>query len=232
MAWSKGACFLVFCGMLTTNPLAAPPRTAPDRILRVSQDGILTLSEAGPAVLEGVVYPDGYLATRWLSRRLAAPVTVRTLGRDRYGRRRILAFAGGGTVQEAMLRDGAALAYDHDSLPQMPQFLAAEKEARSHRRGIWAGRDLVLSPAEAGDHRGEFHLVQGVVRRIYVGKSATDLNFGEDWHSDFSARIAGRSRRAFAIENLAGKTVRVRGLIEEENGPMIRLDRPEQLEVP
>ena len=60
------------------------------------------------------------------------------------------------------------------------------------------------------------------------------LNFGADWRTDFTVRIDERFADRFDVEDLEALEsyrVRVRGVIVDENGPMIRLAYPGRLEV-
>ncbi|MEQ1716108.1 MAG: thermonuclease family protein, partial [Hyphomicrobium sp.] len=62
------------------------------------------------------------------------------------------------------------------------------------------------------------------------------LNFGADWRSDFSVRIAKsiideNPDWEEGLENLKDKTIEVRGWIERRNGPQIVISRPEEIAV-
>ena len=126
-----------------------------------------------------------------------------------------------------MLRDGAAVVFSMGEVPASLQ--AAEASARSGRRGLWAQPGFVLTPQEAASHIGEFHVIEGVVTRVYEAKTVTYLNFGARWQEDFSVRIGGRARKEFPTVT-AGQKLRVRGTLMQENGPMLKLSSPSQLE--
>ncbi|MDH5799092.1 MAG: hypothetical protein OEZ19_11040, partial [Paracoccaceae bacterium] len=62
------------------------------------------------------------------------------------------------------------------------------------------------------------------------------LNFGADWRSDFTVKITSRSRKLFEAEGfdfpaMENRTIRVRGWLDEMNGPMIEATHPEQIEL-
>jgi hypothetical protein len=62
------------------------------------------------------------------------------------------------------------------------------------------------------------------------------LNFGADWKYDFTATIAPEDMKTFRAagidpESYAGKTVRVRGIIEWHNGPEIEIASPDDIEI-
>lgn len=97
------------------------------------------------------------------------------------------------------------------------------------------GKSILISAENAAQHIGEFYVVEGKITKIYEGKSATYINFGDDWHTDFSVMIQAKHRRSMKalLSGLkAGDRVQVRGFIYEENGPMIALSHSDNIEVP
>ena len=158
--------------------------------------------------------------------------------RDRYGR----LVAGvrrddGLSVQDALVRRGLARV-----LPGLgdstlaASLLASEDAARRAGRGIWAdARFRVRTPDALAADVGSYQLVEGrVVQAMRVGPRLY-LNFGDDWQTDFTVVIAARALKHFDFgvdpARLAGRTVRVRGIIEDLNGPLIEIDEPAALEV-
>src|SRR3546814_10312670 len=124
-----------------------------------------------------------------------------------------------------------------DNTAAVPEMLTLERRARAARRGIWADPFYaVLDPQDAGRLVDSFQIVEGriveaaeVRRRIY-------LNFGQDWHEDFTVTIAPADRRAFSEADLDpagwdGRRIRVRGWIGEYNGPVIDATHPAQIEL-
>jgi hypothetical protein len=62
------------------------------------------------------------------------------------------------------------------------------------------------------------------------------LNFGRRYTTDFSAMIPRRNARQFTAagivpRQLQDKRIRVRGVVEGRNGPVIEASRPEQIEL-
>ena len=62
------------------------------------------------------------------------------------------------------------------------------------------------------------------------------LNFGSDWRTDFTVRIDPADASRFETAGmdllaLEGQVIRVRGWVQDENGPMIRVDHPERIEL-
>ncbi len=225
-------CCVMFCCISFPSLTAAKKESLVQQMQLVSAvkyDGTLQLASSGNAVFQHLVWPDTALAEAWLAQHiLQQKVTFTTGEEDRYGRLQITSEAAMGA-----LRDGAAMLYATEgNIPE--SWKGAEKEARNEKRGIWANSAFVLTPEITANHMGEFHAVEGRITRIYEGKSATYLNFGADWHSDFSVMIAAKHRRSMKplLASLkAGNVVSVRGTIYEENGPMIALTHADNLEV-
>ncbi len=87
---------------------------------------------------DGREWPCGRLARAHLRKLVRGrSLTCRTVDEDRYGRIVARCVTDGGLdVAERMVRDGWAVAYMRHS----PLYVAAERDAREARRGIWAGR--------------------------------------------------------------------------------------------
>lgn len=154
--------------------------------------------------------------------------------------RRLLAHveADGVWLQGEMLRRGLARVYTFpDNVARAADLYAAERAARAAGRGIWALRAYRIRTAEdAADAIGTFQLVEGTPLDVATVRGRTYLNYGRDWRTDFtasvSARAAGRFRAAgIDLKSLAGRRLRVRGWLTRQNGAMIRLTHPEQIEI-
>lgn len=208
---------------------AAPAGAQQTKVLAVEEGGTLRLETGEKAVLLNLYFPDSALAQNWLAEHvLQQKIAYETHGEDRYGATRITT-----PIAEKMLRDGAAMVYASDG--EIPAaWKAAEAAARAEKRGLWAQENVLLTPENAAQHLGGFHGVEGRITRIYEGKRATYLNFGEDWHSDFSVTLSAKARRSMKpmLQQLKpGMQVRVRGAIYEENGPMMQLFNANNLEI-
>ncbi len=83
---------------------------------------------------------------------------------------------------------------------------------------------------------GRFTLVEGRVVSVRESGGTIYVNFGRRWTEDFTVTVQRRLERTFGaagleLKSLAGRTVRVRGVIEERGGPWIEASRPEQIEI-
>lgn len=187
----------------------------------------LQLAHSGRAVFADLIFPDTATAESWLSQHvLQHELTFEPVGEDRYGRLLIRSDA-----ETAMLHDGVGFAFSNKPISR--EMLTAEATAHQAKRGIWASTALCVTPENAAEHLQQFVIVEGIITHLYKGRSGTYLNFGADWKTDFSIGIAKRYQRSFPLLDTLkeGSHVRVRGVVIEENGPMIQITRPEQLEL-
>lgn len=227
-------------------PQCAGAGTDRGEIEHVMAGGALVLKGGRAAVLEGLLLPKpGEGGAEQSSRALSAMVTGKfaTLAvpaprEDRHGRLRAQVAVSGEWVQEAMLREGFArvsLLPTHSQCAK--EMYEAEAAAREARRGIWAlPKYAVRSPENLGRDRGTFQIVEGKVVSAAVKGGRAYLNFSGDWKNDFTVTIAPDDMKTFRKRHVnprdyAGKTVRVRGLIDWYRGPEIELMGPESIEV-
>lgn len=233
MRWAFILAALFFC--CTTTDSFAAAKTAKkevqiERVVAVKPDGMLQLSSSGVAVLADIVSPREDAIGLWLAEyTLQKEFTFRVIGENRYGHALVES-----SLQPDLLNDGAAVFYAASGKIGK-EWRVAEERARVARRGVWddRGESILIGVPEAGKVIGEFRVVEGRITRIYEAKTATYLNFGEDWQTDFSIAIAAKYRRNMntLLEGLkAGDHLRVRGYIVEENGPMIYLHHADNLE--
>ncbi|MFZ5929614.1 MAG: thermonuclease family protein [Pseudomonadota bacterium] len=139
-------------------------------------------------------------------------------------------------IQGEMLRLGLARVYTFsDNRAMAPEMLVLEREARNARRGIWAHDFYAVRHAENLDGlEDSFQLVQGKVLKFAKISDYMFLNFGADYKTDFTVVIDRKDWPRFAAtapEGYTGRTVSVRGWLEQWNGPMLRISHPEQIEV-
>ena len=165
--------------------------------------------------------------------------------KDRYGRALAQLFVREGDsevwLQQAMLAAGQARVYSYaDNRACLATLLAVEARARADRLGIWGNPyysvRMADRPQALAGHEGRYELVEG---RVLVAEKAGGrvyLNFGRNWTEDFTAVIGDKALRLFAESGpdplaLGGALVRVRGWIDEKDGPRLEVTHPEQIEV-
>ncbi len=162
--------------------------------------------------------------------------------KDRHQRLLGQAYLADGTwLQQAMLAAGLARAYSFpDNSACAGELLAVEARARADRLGIWddpfyAVRDAAR-PDRILERAGFFELVEGRVLLADKAGATIYLNFGRYWKEDFTVTIDKAAQKRFAVAGfdplaLDGALVRVRGWIEDRDGPRMAVTHPEQIEV-
>lgn len=165
--------------------------------------------------------------------------------RDRYGRllAQIFTEKSGQRiwVQQQIVAAGLARVIStRDSRPCITDLLAAENTAREAKRGLWGTGLFAVRAAAAEDLLAtltqSYEIVEGRVEHVAEIRNRTYLNFGRNWRRDFTVTISAEAMRLFSAEGeffakLKGRSVRVRGWIENVNGPSINLTHPEQIEI-
>lgn len=228
---------LLFAALVCCTQAAAlaganslPAKEVVAHVAAVKSDAVLSLSSIGDVVLADILYPNRESAQNWLAEyTLQKEFTFRATGEDRYGRTQMLS-----SLQVDLINDGAAVYFASErAIPKT--WRVAEVAARNAQRGVWDERaqSVRISPTQASDALGEWRVVEGPITRIYEGRSATYLNFGENWQQDFSVKIPAKFRRSMKglLGDLkAGDRVRMRGVVFEENGPMIELRHADNIE--
>ncbi len=237
---------------LSAGPVAAACGRAqpqPLPLASISPSGELTLQDGRRLRRAGIEErPDATLQellTPWLTRQ---PLQVEWLTKaaDRWGRFNIRAFAPDRvgqlmSVNEALIDAGLArVEIDPLARPCLGILLKLEEEARAARRGLW--QEDKFKPLSATDRagllerRGEQVIVEGRIVSVGQTRSQTYLNFGPYRAYDFAIVLDRRMQNSFdssgtQISALAGKTVRVRGLLDVRLGPHIQIHEVEALEM-
>jgi endonuclease YncB( thermonuclease family) len=166
-------------------------------------------------------------------------------GPDRYGRLVAYAFirtsSGETLVRHELLAAGHALVSPGASAATCRIYLQnAERDARNGGLGLWddpyhAVKDAA-DPADVLVEQGRFALVRGRVMSVRESGGIVYVNFGQRWSEQFTVTILKRNERIFAgagltPKALAGRSIEVRGWVEERGGPAIEVLRPEQIEI-
>lgn len=170
------------------------------------------------------------------------PVTLRlnpARREDRYGR--LLAevwtkdaHGEESSVAAALLHAGLAHVYPLSGQEiGTAHLLPLEEEARAAKRGIWQLPELQPTDADrAATQYGHYALITGTVVQAAKVKTKIYLNFGADYHTDFTAVIDKRDWKNFSrvdLLSLTGKRVLVRGYLYEDYGPAMRLSNDGQI---
>ena len=143
-------------------------------------------------------------------------------------------------LQARLLAEGRSLlSGQYEKSPCMNSLIEIEAAARRSLTGNWKS-SWVPVPATDVDilqtKAGEFSIVEGQVRSIGDRTKRLYLNFGQNWSQDFTVIVAKTGRNAFKgnwerFRHLTDKKVRIRGILEINSGPLIRLVYEGQLEI-
>lgn len=144
-------------------------------------------------------------------------------------------------VQRRMIADGWARVYSFpDNRACLAQLLAAEGSARLMKLGIWTDPYYLVRradrPAELAGRLGHYELVEGRVLLADAAQGRVYLNFGRSWKEDFTAVIDKAALGLFSRSGLdplklEGALVRIRGWMDDNDGPRVEVTHPEQIEV-
>jgi endonuclease YncB( thermonuclease family) len=220
---------------------------------RAVEDGrTLILADGRVVRLAGIEVPDGSAAAKTALESFVTghEITLWRLGKaetDRYGRVVAVVTAGGAeagiaaSAQKTLLAQGLArVAAKVGNRGCAATLHAEENAARIAGLGVWADPAYVVRNAEdlAGIKSAQGHLavVEGKVLSVRESGATIYVNFGRRWSDDFTVTVPKRNERTFTAEGvnlrkLGGRTVRIRGTIEERGGPWIEATAPEQIEV-
>jgi micrococcal nuclease len=164
---------------------------------------------------------------------------------DRYGRMLAHAYVQrSGSLQSvahALVATGMArVSADDGNRACVTELLREEETARAAKLGLWNEPYYAILAAEnLADllaERGRFTIVEGRVLSVRESGGTIFMNFGRRWSQALTVTILKRNERHFLNagmepQRLENRWLRVRGWIEERNGPRIEATHPEQIEI-
>jgi endonuclease YncB( thermonuclease family) len=162
---------------------------------------------------------------------------------DRYGRTVAFMVRQDGAIDVAgdlLARGHAWVAAQIGDAACAAELLSRERVARTSKLGLWSEPSYDVIEARNAPQllaaRGRFSVVEGKVLSVRESGGTIYLNFGRRWSEALTVTISKRHERIFSgaglwLNRLESRTVRIRGWIEERNGPRIEANRPEQIEV-
>jgi len=118
------------------------------------------------------------------------------------------------------------------------ELLGRERAARDAKLGLWADPYYVVAAAGNGAELlaglGYFTVVEGRVLSVRESGGTIYVNFGRRWSRALTVTISKPHERTFlgaglSPRSLENRVIRVRGWIDERNGPRIEATRPEQI---
>jgi endonuclease YncB( thermonuclease family) len=161
---------------------------------------------------------------------------------DRHGRIVAQVFLDDGRrwVEGELVRTGLLRVFTlRDERSCAGALLAAEAAARAVRAGLWADPEFAIRQADDSSLSGaggQYQIVEGEVLSTGRTAAAAYLNFGRNWSTDFTVTVNMADAKlleseGLEIDALAGRRIRVRGWLSVKDGPAMRVDHPEQIEV-
>ncbi|MFN3347757.1 thermonuclease family protein [Pseudorhodoplanes sp.] len=244
-AGALGGAAAVLLALLTISPASAACgqyNLSPGEVTAIEDSRTLRLADGRTirlAAVEWTVSPD--VAKAALSElALGRPVTLRsaltsTPAPDRYGRIHAFAFVSGSEtpVQYTLLERGLAIAGSRTGNESCRQALL-RREGVARASGNYRLHQANDPEAVLAD-LGRFAVVEGRVLSVRESGGTIYVNFGRRWSDDFTVTIARQDETAFKSagllpKSLAGRTVRVRGVIEERAGPWIEARTADQFD--
>lgn len=141
-------------------------------------------------------------------------------------------------AQKLLLETGLAVYWPSETTASIASYLRAyENVARTGKIGLWANEQYTpRTPENVKANSFQMQIVEGKPTRIATVRDMIYVNFGQNWREDFTVNIPQNLRKAFAKHgekpiSWQGKLLRIRGFVEDYNGPMIKIDSPEQIEI-
>jgi endonuclease YncB( thermonuclease family) len=246
--------FVMVAGSASAMPdCAGPLEITTAHIVRVEHTNDVLVMRDGRAIhMEGIRIPHGsrdrapafiadqsYDAVNALVRGKTVDVTAVVPKEDRYDRvRGQVINSDDQWLQMNLLKSGLArVDIAPDRTECAAELYAAEGAARATNTGLWAVPAYrVRTPDTLGGDTGTFQIVQGKVLTADMKEGRVYLDFGADWKTDFTVTISPEDMANFRAMDVdprdyAGKTIRVRGIIQQFNGPEIEIANPKQVEV-
>jgi micrococcal nuclease len=257
--WLWGvACGLGLCGAADAASMpdcAGPVEIGNVRIVRVERsDDVLVLRDGRAVHMEGIRFPRGskdrapsaiaeqaYDAIDAMAKGHDLTIAAIAPKEDRYDRVRGQVFSGDNPepwLQMALVKSGMArvdIAPDRGECAA--ELYAAEGQARAARTGLWASPAYqVRTPDGLGGDTGTFQIVEGTVLSAEMKDGRAYLDFGPDWKTDFTVTIAPEDMANFRGQGVdprdyQGKRIRLRGIVQQFNGPEIEIASPKQVEM-
>jgi micrococcal nuclease len=248
-----GAALLGCTGALAAAPPCAGEVEIGDaHIMRVERNAVLVMTDGRALQLEGIRLPNAALdhAPQAIADQAFAELNNLATGReldayatypkeDRYDRVRSQVFASDGVwLQIDLLKKGLArVDISPDRGECYREFYTAEADARHAGLGLWADPAYAFrAPDTVIADAGTFQIVVGKVLNAAANDGRVYLNFGQDWRRDFTVTISQddvKTFRRMGVDplNYEGKLIRVRGIVQVNNGPEIAVGNPKQIEL-
>jgi hypothetical protein len=210
----------------------------------------LALDKGGEFTLDNIRVPVqfssqamAYLRKRILNKTvgLYAPASADGNYADAHGKIRVHVMTESARwVQAEMISLGIAYAYSTQDRPNLVTALyKTETVARFKNVGIWGNKTLMLKNSQTiADGVGSFQVYEGMITEVEKTLHGHFITFNKDLAGDLRAFID----KAHALEiqeniypyflnTLKGINVRLHGWVENNNGPVMKINHAQQIEI-
>jgi hypothetical protein len=181
-----------------------------------------------------------YLNTYLLNRKVGLFVNPKLQGKhtDNLGNMLVHVMTeDGGWVQADLILKGLAWAYStQNSRDMILSLYRYEALARNNKYGMWRlAEHMVKNDKTIQTTIGSFQLYEGVVM-VFRQKpeNIAFMHFGKEPNKDFTVILEKEAIELFPrgyLDAMPGQRVLLRGWVEEDGGPAIRVTHPEQIQI-
>jgi hypothetical protein len=239
-------------GSLIAEPMCRAPVGGNAVVTGATASGTLLTAGGREVVLAGLAFRQDIAVTgesgtapplaAAIARIALGPVAIAPEGApDRYDRIRAQVYGGGFQwLQAELVTHGLAIVRpDGGDTACVRSLLALERAARQAGAGLWGDARIVVKATDQSSllaKSGLYALVEGRVVSVGYGSRMVFLDFGRNFRTDFTVMVPKTlvprlGEAEITVDSLAGRAIRVRGVIEETGGPAIRLTDPLALEL-
>jgi endonuclease YncB( thermonuclease family) len=212
--------------------------------LRLADGRELRLAGIGAPPSPPALSAEARQAAETLAGQREAQIYYEERRNDRYGRTvaHVVVTSGPGGSDlwleaELVHRGLARVETTRDTAAAAADLLASEREARAAKRGLWARPEYrVREAGELGRWRNSFQIVAGRVAASHKSPGRLWLEFASPHGRGLELEIPAAANRPFRaagldVSGLVGADVRVRGWLRWQDGPIIAVDHPAQIEL-
>jgi hypothetical protein len=218
----------IFLALICLAPKALRAQMITDTVLSTTPPFEVTLKKSGKTRLASLLFDPNFKGLGgFLKPDDRVKIHILNDKPDRYGRKAVHLYLKDGTWLQALLvREGKATAFPY----------AYETQDIRNLYEFENLTDKQINALSDNIKRDQFSIISGTIVDVAHIRNTTYLNFGANWRKDFTIKINPNQQRlyrenGFDLLALKGQTVRIRGWVFEENGPMINPDHPSQIEI-
>ena len=227
----------------STSLMAKPLECLTAKIVNIGADDYLILDNGQHFALAGIkIVIEGGALSDFLIGREVIVMCDKAEKTDRYNR--IYGYLEDKNtnelLQKILLDEGFAYLFPYKGqyIYSLKNLYKAEAGAIAAHNGLWVIDDYALKNANNfydKGYVGHYQIAVGEVKKVFLTEKLAYLNFGANHKTDFSVSLPLRMYNSLLkqskLESLVNQKVMVRGIVEDFNGLLIKLDAREQLNI-